>query len=51
MVKNTKLSKKAEKLLKEISKFPVLGPCSIPTPDIKEIMKVAEKIKVNLKKR
>lgn len=50
MVNPQKLTEQQQEALKKASEFPIGGPCSLPSIDIKEIAQIAKEIRVEIKK-
>jgi hypothetical protein len=50
MVNPQKLTQQQLEALKKASENKIPGPCSLPTVDIAEIAKIAQEIKVEIKK-
>jgi hypothetical protein len=50
MVKTTELSKEQQEMLKKLAEHPITGPCSQPSINTVEIAKLAQEIRVEIKK-
>jgi hypothetical protein len=44
------LTKKQKEALEEVAKCRIAGPCSLPSINVNEVVKIVEKIRVEVKK-